>query len=88
MPFIVSHFDLPGRRYAGVKAQNGHFGDGSHAVWPATRLKKPIEPSPRWLGVGHNKIYILPTLAKVVGVQSQKYQKMAQKSNILGQIWG
>ena len=39
LPFIVSHFDLPGPRYAVVKAQNGNFGDGSRTVWPATRAK-------------------------------------------------
>ena len=53
LPFTVSHFDLPGPSYAGAKAQNGNFGDGSHVVWHATRAKSvkmvktfpPLEPS-------------------------------------------
>ena len=92
----MSHFDLPGLRYAVAKAQNGNFGDGSRTVRPATRAKSvkmvktffPLEPSSRWLGDGQKKIYISSTLAKVMGVQSQAYQKMVQKSPILGQIWG
>ena len=39
LPFTVSHFDLPGPRYAVAKAQNGNFGDGSRTVWPATLAK-------------------------------------------------
>jgi len=96
LPFTVSHFDLPGPRYAVAKAQNGNFGDGSRAVWPATRAKSvkmvktfpPLEPSSRWLGDGQKKNCISSTLAKVVGVQSQKYQKMTQNRHISGQIWG
>ena len=86
----MSHFDLPGPRYAVAKAQNGNFGDGSRAVWPATRAKSvkmvktflPLELSSRWLGDGQKKIYISSTLAKVMGVQSQKYQRMEQKRPI------
>ena len=81
LPLTVSHFDLPGLRYAVAKAQNSNFGDGSHAVWPATRAKSvkmkntfiPLEPSSRWLGDGPKKICILSTLAKVMGVQSSTY---------------
>ena len=48
----MSHFDLSGPRYAVAKAQNSNFGDGSRAVWPATRAKSvkmvktfpPLEP--------------------------------------------
>ena len=77
----MSHFDLPGPRYAVAKAQNGNFGDGSRAVWPATRAKNvkmvktfsPLEPSSRWLGDGQKKIYILSILTKVMGVQSSTY---------------
>ena len=39
LPFTVSHFDLPGPRYAVAKAQNDNFGDGSRVVWPATWVK-------------------------------------------------
>ena len=92
----MSNFDLPGLRYAVAKAQNGNFSDGSHAVWPAMQAKSvkmvktfpPLEPSPRWLGDGQKKICISSTLAKVMGVQSQAYQKMVQKSPISGQICG
>ena len=38
LPF-VSHFDLPGPRYAVAKAQSSNFGDSSHTVWPATWVK-------------------------------------------------
>ena len=77
----MSHFDLPGLRYAVAKAQNGNFGDGSRAVWPAMWAKSvkmvktffPLDPSPRWLGDGQKKIYISSTLAKVMGVQSSTY---------------
>ena len=48
----------------------------------------PLDPSPWWLGDGQKKIYISSTLAKVMGVQSQKYQKMVQKCHISRQIWG
>ena len=48
----------------------------------------PLELSPWWLGDGQNKICILSTLAKVMGVQSQKYQKMTQNRHILRQIRG
>ena len=59
----MSHFDLPGPRYAVAKAQNGNFGDGSRAVQPAMRAKSvkmvktisPLEPSSRWLGDGQKK---------------------------------
>jgi len=96
LPFTVSNFDLQGPRYAVAKAQNGNFGDGSRTVWPATWAKSvkmvktcpPLEPSPRWLGDGQKKICILSTLAKVMGVQSQAYQKTSQKCHISGQIWG
>ena len=96
LPFTVSHFDLLGPRYAVAKAQNGNFGDGSRTVRPATQAKSvkmvktffPLEPSPRWLGDGQKKIYISSILTKVMGVQSQKYQKMTQKCHILMQIWG
>ena len=51
----MSHFDLPGPRYAVAKAQNGNFCDVSRAVQHATRAKSvkmvktfsPLEPSPR-----------------------------------------
>ena len=64
----MSHFDLPGPRYAVAKAQNGNFRDGSHAVQPATRAKSvkmgktfsPLEPSSRWLGDGQKKIAFRP----------------------------
>ena len=62
-------------RYAGKKCQNG-------------KNFFPLEPSLRWLGDGQKKIYISSTLAKVMGVQSQAYQKMVQKSPISRQIWG
>ena len=39
LPFRVSHFDLPGPRYAVAKAQNGNIGDSCRAVWPATQAK-------------------------------------------------
>ena len=92
----MSHFDLPGKRYAVTKAQNVNFGDGSRAVWTAMRAKSvkivktffPLELSLRWLCDRQKKICILSTLAKVMGVQSQAYQKMVQKSPISGQIWG
>ena len=90
LPFTVSHFDLPGPRYAVAKAQNGNFRDVSRTVQPATPAKSvkmgktfsPLEPSSRWLGDGQKKNCISSTLAKVMGVQSQKYQKMTQKSPI------
>ena len=96
LPFTVSHFDLPGPKYAVAKAQNDNFDDGSCTVWPATRPKSvkmvktffPLEPSPRWLAYGQIKIYILSTLAKVMGVQSSTYQKTSQKYQISGKIWG
>ena len=92
----MSHFDLLGPRYAVAKAQNGNFGDGSRTVWPATPAKSvkmvktfpPLEPSSQWLGDGQKKIYISSILTKVMGVQSQKYQKMTQKYHISRQIWG
>ena len=70
----MSHFDLPGLRYAVAKAQNGNFGDGSRTVWPATRAKSvkmvktffPIEQSPQWLGDGPKKNSTLAILAKVI----------------------
>ena len=64
----MSHFDLPGPRYAVAKAQNGNFGDGSRMVWPATWAKSvkmvktnsPLEPSPRWLSDEKKKITFRP----------------------------
>ena len=96
LPSTVSHFDLPGPRYAVAKVQNGKFGDSSHAVWPATRAKSvkmvktfpPLELSPRWPDDGPKKIYILSTLAKVMGVQNQTYQKTSQKSPFLDADFG
>ena len=96
MAFTVSHFDLPSPRYAVAKAQNGNFHDVSRAAQHATPAKSvkmgktfsPLEPLSRWLGDGQKKICISSTLAKVMGVQSQAYQKMVQKCHILMQIWG
>ena len=68
----MSHFVLPGLRYAVAKAQNGNFGDSSHAVWPVT-----------WYGP--QKITFCPLSPKLW--ESQMYQKMEQKSPILMQIW-
>ena len=89
MPFTVSHFDLPGPRYA--KAKMGIFGDCSNAVWPPTleRSKKIIKTFPPLELAGlvmGTKNYILSTLAKVMGVQSQKYQNIMQKYQISRQI--
>ena len=77
----MSHFDLPGPIYAVAKAQNSNFGDGSRAVWPATRAKSVkmvktffhLDPSPRWLGDGKKNIYISSCLAKIMEVQSSTY---------------
>ena len=76
LPFTVSHFDLPGPRYAVAKAKNGNFGDGSRTVWLSVKMVKtffPIDSSSRWLGDGQKTIYILYTLGKVMGVQSSTY---------------
>ena len=77
----MSHFDLPGPRYAVAKAQNDNFRDISRAEQPAMRAKSvkmgktfsPLEPSSRWLGDGQKKNCISSTLAKVMGVQSSTY---------------
>ena len=49
-----------GQRYAVAKAQNSSFGEGSHALWTATRAKSvkmvktlfALESSPWWFGDG------------------------------------
>ena len=89
----MSHFDLPGPRYAVAKAQNGNFGDSSLAVWPAMQAKsvkmvKTFHPGSITLVAWWRaqKIYISSTQAKVMGDQSQKYQKMMQKCQIWLQI--
>ena len=64
----MSHFDLPGPRYAVAKAQNDNFRDISRAEQPAMRAKSvkmgktfsPLEPSSRWLGDGQKKIAFRP----------------------------
>ena len=63
-------------RYRGKKCQNGK------------NFFPPLEPSSRWLGDGQKKICILSTLTKVMGCQSQKYQKRVQKGHISRQMWG
>ena len=40
----------------------------------------PLEPSTRWLGDGRKKKMISAILAKVKGLQSQKYKKMTKKA--------
>ena len=78
---IVSHFDLPGPKYAVAKAQKDNFCDGSNAVWPARRSKSvnmgnTFSPWNRHVAefvLGSQKINILSTLAKVMGVQTQRY---------------
>lgn len=73
MLFTVSHFDLPGPRYALAKAQNGNFGDGNRAVWPTTWAKSviivktfsPLEPSSCWLSDGQKKITFRPLWPKL-----------------------
>ena len=64
----MSHFDLPGPRYAVAKSKNGNFGDSSRAVWPATRAKSvkmsktfsALDPSSQWIGDGTKKFAFHP----------------------------
>ena len=64
----------------------------SQFFWTESRTIKMVktcshlEPSPRWLGDGHQKIYILSTLAKVMEVQSQKYKKNGAKVPYFGRF--
>ena len=94
MPFTVSHFDLPGPRYALAKAKNGNFGGGSCAVWPAMQAKSikmvktfpPLEPSSCWLGDGQNKFTFCPLWPKLWGFKVQCSKKRCKSAKFWGRF--
>ena len=92
----MSHFDLPGPRYAVAKAQNSNFGDSSRAIWPAMWAKSvkkvktfsPLEPSSRWLGDGEKKSAFRPLWPKLWGFKVQRTKKRRKSAIFRGRFGG